>query len=145
VIIMTLATLAEAIFVSGLQPSEHPTPDQVAAAIRRSLRMHGGVSGCASAFAAEYGEHPEESASRMHWALSVVVHASLRHDFEQNFHLRPASVATAQAAVPNTPIPNQNRWRARSQPRSATASTSTPWRPTAHDAAPNASQRCCSS
>lgn len=68
---MTLATLAEAVFVSSLQPSERPTTDQVAAAIGESLRSHGGVSGCAGDFAAEYGEHPEESAHRMHWALSL--------------------------------------------------------------------------
>jgi hypothetical protein len=72
VIIMTLTTKAEALFLSSLQPSEHPTTDQVAAAIGRSLRAHGGVCGCAGAFAAEYGEHPEESAHRMHWALSVI-------------------------------------------------------------------------
>jgi hypothetical protein len=71
VIIMTLATMAEAVFVSSLQPSEHPTADQVATAIGDSLRIYGGVSGCAGAFAAEYGEHPEESAHRMHWALSL--------------------------------------------------------------------------
>ncbi len=75
---MTLATLAEAVFVSSLQPSEHPTADQVAAAIGRSLRRHGGVSGCAGIFAAEYGEHPEESASRMHWALSLAANAATR-------------------------------------------------------------------
>ena len=73
---MTLTTKAEALFLSGLQPSEHPTVDQVAAAIGWSLRTHGGVSGCAGAFAAEYGEHPEESANRMHWALSLVADAA---------------------------------------------------------------------
>jgi hypothetical protein len=76
VIVMTLTTMAEAVFVSRLQPSEHPTAAQVASAIGDSLRIHGGVSGCAGAFAAEYGEHPEESAHRMHWALSVVADAA---------------------------------------------------------------------
>jgi hypothetical protein len=76
VIVMTLATLAEAVFVSSLQPSEHPTAAQVNAAIGRSLQIHGGVAGCAGAFAAEYGAHPEESADRMHWALSLVADAA---------------------------------------------------------------------
>jgi hypothetical protein len=70
---MTLATRAEALFASSLQPSDQPTFDEVVAAIGRSLRTHGGVSGCVDAVAAQYGEHPEEAASRMRWALSLVV------------------------------------------------------------------------
>ena len=73
---MTLATMAEAVFVSSLQPSEHPSADQVVAAIGQSLQTHGGVCGCAGVFAAECGEHPEESANRMRWALSLVADAS---------------------------------------------------------------------
>ena len=69
---MTLVTQAEAVFVSTLQPSDHPGVNEVVTAIRRSLRIHGGVSGCVAAFATEYGEHPEVSANRMHWALSLV-------------------------------------------------------------------------
>ncbi len=68
---MTLASKAEALFISSLQPSQHPTNEQLAAAIRDSLRQHGGVSGCAEAFAAEYGEHPETSRDRMRWALAA--------------------------------------------------------------------------
>jgi hypothetical protein len=63
---------AEALFLSHLQPSEHPTPAQIAAAIRVTLRQRGGVAGCAAALAEEYGEHPETAAARMRWALSVV-------------------------------------------------------------------------
>jgi hypothetical protein len=77
VIIMTLATRAEAIFLSSLQPSEQPTLEQVGAAIRCSRRTHGGISGCALAFASEYGEHPDVSSDRMRWALSVVAAAAL--------------------------------------------------------------------
>jgi hypothetical protein len=76
VIIMTLATQAEAIFVSTLQPSDRPTFNQVVAAIRCSRQAHGGVTGCAVAFAAEYGEHPEMSSDRMRWALSLVAGSS---------------------------------------------------------------------
>jgi hypothetical protein len=69
---MTLATMAEAVFLSSLQPSERPTTDRVVAAIGDSVRIHGGMRACSAAFAAEYGEHPEESATRMRWALSLV-------------------------------------------------------------------------
>jgi hypothetical protein len=63
--------LAEALFVSQLQPSEHPSADAVRAAIFQSLRVFGGVDGCAVQCAAEYGEHPEVAVARMQWALSV--------------------------------------------------------------------------
>ena len=66
---MLLATKAEALFISSLQPSEHPTADQVFAAIRASLRSHGGAVGCAGACAAEFGDHPETARERMQWAL----------------------------------------------------------------------------
>ena len=69
---MTLATGAEALFTSPLQPSETPTPTQVRAAIRLSLRMHRGARGCAAVCAAEYGEHPETAVARMRWALAEV-------------------------------------------------------------------------
>jgi hypothetical protein len=75
VIVMTLATSAEALFISSLQPSQHPSRDQIVAAIRVSLREHGGVKGCAGEAAAEYGEHPETSVSRMRWALAAVAEA----------------------------------------------------------------------
>ena len=68
---MTRTARAEALFTSSLQPSQHPTHDQVVAAIRTSLSEHGGVNGCAGAVAAEYGEHPETSADRMRWALAA--------------------------------------------------------------------------
>lgn len=71
-ITVTPATQAEAVFVSTLQPSDHPSGNQVITAIGRSLQTYGGVSGCVAAFALEYGEHPEASAKRMHWALSLV-------------------------------------------------------------------------
>jgi hypothetical protein len=72
VVRMTRATRAEAVFVSDLQPSDHPTPGQVAAAVLAGLRAGGGAAGCAAAVAAEYGEHPETAVARMRWALSLV-------------------------------------------------------------------------
>ena len=74
---MTLATKAEALFLSSLQPSEYPSSDQILAAIRITQHTRGGESGCAVAFATEYGEHPEASANRMRWALSQVTAPSM--------------------------------------------------------------------
>jgi hypothetical protein len=71
VIDMKFATQAEALFVSYLQPSDQPTLDRALVAIGRSLQTRG-VSGCAEVVAAEYGEHPDEAARRMRWALAVV-------------------------------------------------------------------------
>lgn len=68
---MTLASRAEALFVSSVQPSEHLTARQLVSAIRASVLQHGGPRACAAAFAAEYGEHPETSRDRMKWALTV--------------------------------------------------------------------------
>lgn len=69
---MTRTIQAEAVFVSDLQPSDQPTPDQVAAAVYASLAACGGATGCAAGVAAEYGEHPETAVPRMRWALSLV-------------------------------------------------------------------------
>jgi hypothetical protein len=69
---MTLTTGAEALFASPLQPSDHPTPSQIDAAIGASLRRHHGARGCAAACAAEYGDHPETAVARMRWALAEV-------------------------------------------------------------------------
>ena len=68
---MTSTTTAQALFASNLQPSDHPTAEQVTAAIRDSLRRHGGQQGCASACATEYGDHPDTAPERMRWALAV--------------------------------------------------------------------------
>jgi hypothetical protein len=76
VIIMKVATQAEALFVSSLQPSDQPTLDEIVAAIGHSLKTRG-VSGCAEVLAAEYGEHPEEAAHRMRWALSLMGASSM--------------------------------------------------------------------
>ncbi|GAA4707778.1 hypothetical protein [Phytohabitans rumicis] len=69
---MTETTRAEALFASDLQPSDRPTPAQVARAIRASLLSRGGARGCAAVLAAEYGEHPEAAAIRMRWALELL-------------------------------------------------------------------------
>jgi hypothetical protein len=63
--------LAEALFVSPLQPSDRPSAAQVRDAIVASLRAFGGVDGCAVQCAEEFGEHPEVAVMRMRWALSI--------------------------------------------------------------------------
>ncbi|MDQ1646600.1 MAG: hypothetical protein QOJ50_2784 [Cryptosporangiaceae bacterium] len=69
---VSLARRAEALFVSSLQPSEQPSASDVRRAIATSLRAYGGPSGCAARCAAEFGDHPDESANRMRWALHVL-------------------------------------------------------------------------
>jgi hypothetical protein len=58
--------VCEALFASPLQPSDTPTAETVADAIGATLRRLG-PSGCTSRMAQEYGDHPLEAASRMHW------------------------------------------------------------------------------
>lgn len=66
------AARATALFVSDVSVADHLTDMEVEAAIRRSLRTHGGSRGCAADLAAAYGDRPELAASRMRWALGVV-------------------------------------------------------------------------
>jgi hypothetical protein len=56
----------EALFVSELQPTDAPTADMVAEAIKRTVRQFG-VSGCAGRMAQEFGDHPDEAVTRMRW------------------------------------------------------------------------------
>jgi hypothetical protein len=62
---------AEALFTSDLSAFTHHTQASVQAAIRRAIRAHGGIRGCAGEVAAAYGEHPETAAPRMRWARAV--------------------------------------------------------------------------
>ena len=55
--------------VSAREPLDRAATDE---AIRRTLRRHGGVRGCAAALAQQYGEHPELAAPRMRWASQRV-------------------------------------------------------------------------
>ncbi|MGH3658245.1 MAG: hypothetical protein ACRDUA_16445 [Micromonosporaceae bacterium] len=64
-------THAEALFISDLQPSQHPDRDTVRIAISGSLRTYGS-RGCAALVAQEYGEHPETATDRMAWARAAV-------------------------------------------------------------------------
>ncbi|MBG0562474.1 hypothetical protein [Actinoplanes aureus] len=70
---MLTAARAEALFTSHLSTGTSPSYDVVDAEIRRAVRAHGGVRGCAADVAAEYGDHPETAAPRMRWARAVVL------------------------------------------------------------------------
>jgi len=56
----------EALFASGLQPSDAPTAGMVATAIKGALQQFG-VCGCISRMAQEFGDHPDAAARRMRW------------------------------------------------------------------------------
>jgi hypothetical protein len=66
----------EALFASGLQPSDAPTAGMVAAAITRTVREFGS-GGCAGRMAQEFGDHPDAAATRMRWVRQLV-HAAAR-------------------------------------------------------------------
>ena len=61
----------EALFASGLQPSDVPTPEALAEVISRTVRRFG-IAGCLSRIAQEFGDHPEAAAARMRWIRQLV-------------------------------------------------------------------------
>jgi hypothetical protein len=68
-----LADLADVLFASPLQESDHPTPAQVRTVIAQQLdACHGDCSTCAGCVAQEAGDHPEQYMNRMRWALRAV-------------------------------------------------------------------------
>jgi hypothetical protein len=73
------AARTAALFVSTVSAADQPTDTEVDAAIRHSLRTHGGTRGCAADVAAAYGDYPELAAPRMRWARSVVESRYGRH------------------------------------------------------------------
>ena len=67
------ADLAEVLFVSTLQASEAPTASQVRTVVEQGLRAWSkDCTACVSCVAQEAGDHPDEFARRMHWALDTV-------------------------------------------------------------------------
>ena len=65
------AVRAEALFVSTLQPSGSPSPDQIRRAVATTLQRLG-VRGCAARVAGEFGDHPDTAVARMSWALATI-------------------------------------------------------------------------
>ena len=61
----------EALFASGLQRSDAPTPEALAEVISRTVRRFG-IAGCLSRMAQEFGDHPEAAANRMQWIRQLV-------------------------------------------------------------------------
>ena len=61
----------QALFSSGLQPSDAPTADMVAAAISRAVQQFG-VGGCAGRMAQEFGDHPDAAGRRMRWVRQLI-------------------------------------------------------------------------
>jgi hypothetical protein len=63
-----------ALFASELQRSDNPTSDEVAEAIRHTVRQFG-TRGCADRMAREFGDHPEAAVDRMRWARRLITEA----------------------------------------------------------------------
>ena len=61
----------QALFCSGLQPSDAPTAGTVATAIRAAVQQFG-IGGCAGRMAQEFGDHPEAAATRMRWVRQLI-------------------------------------------------------------------------
>src|SRR5260370_18821021 len=61
----------EALFASGRQRWDPPTPEVLATAISHTVRQLG-IAGCASRMAQEFGDHPETAASRMRWIRQLI-------------------------------------------------------------------------
>lgn len=59
--------VAEALFVSDLQPSERPSRETVERTVTSMILRHGS-DGCAAGVAVEFGDHPEAAVRRMCWA-----------------------------------------------------------------------------
>jgi hypothetical protein len=58
--------IAEALFVSDLQPSQAPTRAEVDAAATETI-LRFGIEGCAARVATEFGDHPDTAVARMCW------------------------------------------------------------------------------
>ena len=64
------AIRADALFVSALQPDDHPGARDVRQAVTAAVRAFG-QPGCAGRVAQEFGDHPETAVTRMRWARQV--------------------------------------------------------------------------
>ena len=67
----------QALFSSGLQPSDAPTADMVATAISRAMQQFG-IRGCAGRMAQEFGDHPDAAAGRMRWVCRLIAQGACR-------------------------------------------------------------------
>jgi hypothetical protein len=74
---LTMNARCEAVFCSGLQPSDAPTADMVAEAITCTVQRLG-IGGCVGRMAQEFGDHPDVAVERMRWARQLTAPASAR-------------------------------------------------------------------
>jgi hypothetical protein len=65
---------SEALFLSALQPSDHPGGRRIREAVARALTEFGS-QGCAERVAQEFGDHPDIAVARMRWARQQVAEA----------------------------------------------------------------------
>ena len=93
-----------ALFASGLQPSDAPTPEALAEVISRTVRRLG-IAGCASRMAQEFGDHPETAASRMRWIRQLISETPAAHPVP----IAP-SVPTAPPILPGQQPSRPSGW-----------------------------------
>ena len=62
---------ADAVFASGLQRSDEPSPSSIRKAVQAAMRTFGSC-GCAARVAQEFGDHPEAASERMQWARQLL-------------------------------------------------------------------------
>ena len=67
---------ADALFVSALQGSQAPRPDEIRRAVDTAVGAFG-PGGCAGRVAQEFGDHPETAAARMRWARETLASLAL--------------------------------------------------------------------
>lgn len=70
-ITITKTRIAEALFVSDLQPSDNPTPGSIRAAIDQMIQTYG-PDGCAARMASEFGDRPDLAVRRMLWVRRLM-------------------------------------------------------------------------
>jgi hypothetical protein len=68
--------VAEAVFASTLQPSQHVSAAEAWDAITAAVTRHG-AQGCVEILAGEYGERPELAAARMRFARDLAATLAL--------------------------------------------------------------------
>lgn len=70
----TKSRVAEALFVSDLQPSQAPSAGMIRAAVDHMLQRYG-PEGCAARMAGEFGDHPDLAVRRMLWVRRIMAAA----------------------------------------------------------------------
>jgi hypothetical protein len=71
VTMMTRTRVAEALFVSDLEPSQNPSEQMVRDAIDRMTQQYG-PDGCAARMACEFGDRPDLAVRRMIWVRRIM-------------------------------------------------------------------------